>query len=417
MSNFLAIATVTATLSQIMQESANEVMSGVSVTTMRPESVGNDPDPGINIFLYHVLPNPTLRNFDLPTRDSDGNPIARPQAALNLHYLLTFYGNEVDLEPQRLMGNAVSFLHAQPVLTSETIRAALEARTGGSADHYLYGSDLAQQVEQIKFVPLSVNLEELSKLWSIFFQIPYSLSLAYKASVVLIERELAVRKPLPVLRRGEDDGGVQVRADVTPPFPSIDAVQPPKSQLGAMLGDTVTIKGHSLDGDSVVVSFHHPRLKDPIVVPAAASAVNENEIEATIPDKPAEIPAGIYTVAVTVNAAGGRSHTSNKLPLVLAPKITNVPLSVPADGSGGLELDLTCSPEVRPAQSVSVVLGDRQVTAEPFESQTGSLKFVVKKAQKGEHYVRLRVDGVESELVDRGKTPPEFRATQKVTIT
>ena len=35
-----------------------------------------------------------------------------------------------------------------------------------------------------------MNLEELSKLWSVFFQTPYALSIAYQASVVLIEPDL-----------------------------------------------------------------------------------------------------------------------------------------------------------------------------------------------------------------------------------
>jgi hypothetical protein len=35
----------------------------------------------------------------------------------------------------------------------------------------------------------------------------------------------------------------------------------------------------------------------------------------------------------------------------------------------------------------------------------------------GTYYVRLRVDGVDSFLINRSLNPPQFDATQKVTIT
>jgi hypothetical protein len=38
-------------------------------------------------------------------------------------------------------------------------------------------------------------------------------------------------------------------------------------------------------------------------------------------------------------------------------------------------------------------------------------------APAGEHWLRLRVDGVDSVLVDRSVTPPVYDDTQKVTIT
>jgi hypothetical protein len=35
----------------------------------------------------------------------------------------------------------------------------------------------------------------------------------------------------------------------------------------------------------------------------------------------------------------------------------------------------------------------------------------------GDYWTRLRVDGIDSMLVDRSKTPPVFDPTQKVTVT
>ena len=49
-------------------------------------------------------------------------------------------------------------------------------------EDYLKTSNLEDEVEQVKFIPSQMSLEELSKIWSIFFQQSYALSMAYQAS-------------------------------------------------------------------------------------------------------------------------------------------------------------------------------------------------------------------------------------------
>ena len=41
----------------------------------------------------------------------------------------------------------------------------------------------------MKFTPEQMTLDDLSKLWSVFFQTPYALSVAYEATVVFVEGE------------------------------------------------------------------------------------------------------------------------------------------------------------------------------------------------------------------------------------
>ncbi|MDQ5836372.1 MAG: DUF4255 domain-containing protein, partial [Acidobacteriota bacterium] len=125
MSNFLAVATVTAALSEFLQAAIGPDVPGATVTTLRPDSNGGMPPTGVNIFLYQVTANPAWQNADLPTRRADGDLVHRPQAALDLHYLLTFYGVEAQLEPQRVLGSVVRALHARPVLTRDVIRQTI----------------------------------------------------------------------------------------------------------------------------------------------------------------------------------------------------------------------------------------------------------------------------------------------------
>ena len=89
MSNYLAIATVTAALQTKLIKAA-EVVDEAVVTTSRPNGNDGAVTPAINIFLYQVIPNAAYRNCDLPTRRSNGHLAQRPQAALTLHYLLSF---------------------------------------------------------------------------------------------------------------------------------------------------------------------------------------------------------------------------------------------------------------------------------------------------------------------------------------
>src|SRR5574337_2008951 len=103
MSNFRAIATVTATLVvEVLQAAATAAVPGASVTMSRPDSAGGGaPSARVNLYLYQVTPNAAWRNADLPTRGSEGQLAQRPRVSLDLHYLLTFYGDEGQLEPQR----------------------------------------------------------------------------------------------------------------------------------------------------------------------------------------------------------------------------------------------------------------------------------------------------------------------------
>ncbi len=192
MSNALAIATVTETLLHLLQQHIDAAqVPGATVTALSPDASSGLPSPGVNIFLYQISPNPALRNADLPTRAPDGTLLRRPQAALDLHYLLTFYGDPSQLEQQRLLGAVALALHAYPELPRSLIEHV------ESTTPFLVGAGLSQQSELVRFVPVNFTLEELSKLWSFLLKIDYVLSTAYRASVVLIETDDVLPPPPP----------------------------------------------------------------------------------------------------------------------------------------------------------------------------------------------------------------------------
>jgi hypothetical protein len=141
-----------------------------------------------------------------------------------------------------------------------------------------------------------------------------------------------------------------------------------------------------------------------------------------LPNQPQNFPAGIWTVSVFVTRPGETfQRSTNALPLALAPQIlSNPPINAARNGNK-VTITLACSPEVLPAQRVALLLGGDEVPAELHAAQTGSLTFIAKddppgKFASGDYFVRLRVDGMDSLLIDRSVKPPKFKASQKLTI-
>ncbi|MEW1659481.1 DUF4255 domain-containing protein [Streptomyces sp. NPDC093707] len=207
MSNALAPATVTQALALLIEHNLHpEIDMAVSVETRKPPT---DPptDPTITVFLYQVSHNPSMRNNDLVTRASDGTLLKRPAAAIDLHFLISAYGEEQELVGQRLIGSVVRTLHEIPVLPRELIEEAAERP-------YLAGSDLAESLQHVRFTPTQMDVDETSKLWGMLNNTPYSLSVAYQASLVLLDGH---QKPAPArpVRRPE----VTVVPEVPPEVP------------------------------------------------------------------------------------------------------------------------------------------------------------------------------------------------------
>ncbi|WP_030254212.1 DUF4255 domain-containing protein [Streptomyces violens] len=191
MSNALAVATVTQALALLIEHNLHpEIDMAVSVETRKPPA---DPptDPTITVFCYQVTHNPSMRNNDLVTRAPDGTLLKRSAAALDLHYVISAYGEETELVGQRLIGSVVRTLHEIPVLPKDLIAEATQRP-------YLDGSDLAESLQKVRFTPTQMDVDETSKLWGMLHNTPYSLSVVYQASLVLLDghEKPAATKPV-----------------------------------------------------------------------------------------------------------------------------------------------------------------------------------------------------------------------------
>ena len=444
MSTALAIAGVTAVLRDLLNDGiVNHNVSGVlgssvSVSVLAPDRVvapNTSEGSQVNLFLYLVTPNPGWRNERLPSRDATGRlRLTNPPLALDLHYLLSVYSGG-DLHAEILLGYAMQLLHETPVLTRDAIRRALSPSPDVGtalppALRALADSGLEHQVELVKLTPQPLNTEEMSKLWTAM-QSHFRPTAAYVASVVLIEAQQPARAPLPVLSRGPVDlatgreRGIQVLPGLLPPLPTLTAVVPPAHQPVAGIDDTLALQGHHLDGTGREVVFTNDRLAVELAIPAlpppSPPVGIEALIEVSLEGQEAALPAGVYRVAARLVRPGETEpRETNRVALTVAPRMTNLPLAVTRAGDGSASFTIEFTPALRPGQSVVLVLGQDEIA--PLGgagSPATSLDFQIADAPIGEHLARLRIDGIDSPVVDRSAEPPAVPTfnDQRVTIT
>jgi hypothetical protein len=344
MSNALAIATVTSAVRFLLDRALERPhpgpVGGAKVTTIRPELLHDLTEldgaaVGVNIYLYHATPNHALGFRDLPTRDADGMLVRRPRAALDLHYLLTFYGEDDSLDAQRLLGRTVTALAANPMLTKAVVTEAVDRYADEAGTEFLAEADLADEVEIVKLSPQPLTLEELSKLWSVFFQAPYLLSLSYLATVVILEADLAPRTILPVRERR-----IEVAAGGGPVLFTVAADGPPGTPVTGEA--TLVLAGSRLLGPGTRVRIGPERLP-----PAAGATPAELRVE--LADG---VPAGLHPVQVvhTAPTGGGPDRivaASSALPVAVRPRVTGVDHATTT---------LTVAPSPRTGQRVGVKL-------------------------------------------------------------
>lgn len=428
MSTALAIASVTAVLKDLLQNGVidHDLTSSVGdvlVTALPPDRIDISETTGksqLNLFLYQVTQNAAWRNTALPSRDSAGTPLTNPPLALDLHYLLTAYGVK-DLHGEILLGYGMQLLHETPVLTRESIRRALAppSPVGDSSLppelRALFDSELAEQVEQVRITPESLNTEEVSKLWSAF-QARYRPTAAYQASVVLIQSRRATRPSLPVRTRR-----IYVASFSQPVIERVMSQAadnaPVVSDQPILAGHRIVLAGRGLRGDLTIVR-----------VGGVDVDLDANQIEDTrvVVPLPPELRAGVQGVQVVHRALMGsppEPHAgaeSNLAAFVLRPRVTSQAADI-TGASGDLNegtIELTVEPAVGAGQRVRLLLNEldapagRAPRAYSFDAPpafllspplsppdlTNDLSVPVSGVVSGEYLLRVQVDGAESPL-------------------
>lgn len=434
MSTDLAIAGVTATLRHLLQRGVVDhaklgAQGPVTVTAKALDLIKTDSADladQINLYMYHVAPNAAWRNAGLPARDTFGTRTGNPPLALDLYYLVTAYSQK-ELYADVLLGYAMQFLHEVPVLTQRAIRHALAPPP--TEVSFIVPDDLLDQIEQIKLVPHALDADEMYKLW-MAFQTTYRPSAAYHVSVVLIENPQPAGSALPVLTIGPLDPvtnqptGVIANPDLLPRSPMLTLAAPPNNQAAVRLGEVLTLSGFHLADGPASVSITNIITSTPIPL----SATTATDTALTVPltgAGAAALRAGACTVRAMIGS-GTAAMTTNMLPLAIAPKIVPGSMSVSGPTTSKV-LQLQCTPNVWEGQKVSALIGEYEVFPADWTDHsintlqsTNTLKFTFDATPfapgLAKPWIRLRVDGVDSILIDQSVDPPQFDPTQVVPL-
>jgi hypothetical protein len=307
------------------------------------------------------------------------------------------------------MGSSIRALVDQPLLTQAMIEESI-ANTNIPA---LTDSTLSDQVQSVKFIPSTITTEDLSRIWSVFFQVPYSLSFAYQATAVLIQGEKPGQVALPVRQRA---------ATISMVRPVLRQVEHYPPNYAKALVNTITLNsrivvhGRDLIGSGrTYVQIGKARL-----TPQRQSEWDVSLSFAELEQAEREhLRAGGQGLQV-VRAEGGVANRnenfvveSNLLPFVLCPQIlpeggvavTTLELDDEGRYSGSVQVQVDVQVDLR--QRVFLLLnGASRDNPNTYifrisrrQTSGQQLNFEIQGVLPGEYLVRVQVDGAESPLI------------------
>jgi uncharacterized protein DUF4255 len=187
MSSYQAIAAASRTLQNLLKDRMTEkVAVTLAPPDVKPDNVAGD---RLNLYLYQVTENGSLKNQDVP-----GQPLC-----LNLHYLMTAYAEKedsitADLTAQQILGDAMQVLHDFAIVHPDL-------RKNADPLQAILDPVLLDETERVKLTLQPTNLDELSKIWTSLPQSHFRRSVAYEVSVVQIDGGRPRGPALPVKTR------------------------------------------------------------------------------------------------------------------------------------------------------------------------------------------------------------------------
>jgi Pvc16 N-terminal domain len=389
MSDSFSIAMVTSALYYLLSK------KGITVSVKSPDLMA-DADKLVNLFLYQVTPNLGYRNMDLPARGSSGNMVTKQQLGLDLHYLITAYGEKDrdELAAHSLLGEVARLLHERPLLTRdfllEIITEANKPTPHNLPENVIPNiktSDLDEQLELVKLTIENLSLEDMTKLWSSFFKTgSYRISISYKATVVLIDGEHDAFVATPVRERN-------IYA-IAPKPPQVAHVAPQVLEYGTA---AMTILGKNLKADNVRIDFGEGKDIMDLLEP---ERVVDDQLEVNV----SSLDIGVHQAQVVhplylgTPASLHRGLESNTTVFAIAPKFTHTPNPADAVIFNVDKLTIKVEQGIKQDQKVEVILGTQKpiqvvIRTEPVDG----IEINVSHIHSGTYPVRLRVDGAETQ--------------------
>lgn len=398
MSDFQAIGGVSATLQTLLKDRMElpPDVQTVKITVSTPRARENEPvseDPRLNLFLYRVTENSSLKNQEIPGHGHPGT-YGQPPLSLDLHYLITAYGSKADgdlaneMLAHYVLGSAMRVLHDYPVITDK-----LATTKAGAAKQTILDKSLIGEFEQVKLCLQPLSLEDLSKVWTAL-TIPYRLSIAYMVSVIQIESQRERRYPRPV---GEPPAAGPRLHVVTFRSPQIQAIgvyraddqkKQERPYPYVRIGDTLMIRGLNLAGETTRVVIGNVSL--------GVAQPHDDHVEIVVPDDSTLQPGPqplmvVHDVIVRNPPEPSAGFQSNQAIFMLVPHIKELDSSTPG------QLIIKGSRLFAKGMECLALLGDTVIHSDNYTSKDSTeIAFNLPNLAAGNYAVRVRVNGAES---------------------
>lgn len=151
----------------------------IHVSGASPESVRNQGDCQLTLYLFHVVEDKFQKNATPVGKISPAQPpVTYVPLALDLYYLLTAFEKGSYVHEQQTMTIAMRCFHDHPIVKMDVV----------------FGAQVVK--EEFTLTMETESSDELSRLWQ-SFAVPPRFSAVYKASVVLVSPETTIGPPAP----------------------------------------------------------------------------------------------------------------------------------------------------------------------------------------------------------------------------
>lgn len=161
------------TIKNLLKTKVPELSNEEAIVFDSPGEMDASTTPKLSVFLYLISENAFLRNTEPTARDLD--QLRYPPVCLDLHYIFTPYAQTKETE-LIILESIIQVLNDAPVFTGSMLQGNLP--TSGN--------------DNIRITPRALTIDEINKLWSVFPNKAYKLSLTYVMTPVLIQSEKMV---------------------------------------------------------------------------------------------------------------------------------------------------------------------------------------------------------------------------------
>ncbi len=183
MSDYRAIADVGETLIGLLRDNMQDLIPMDSIILASPGEIDAKDNVRLSLFLYQILENAHLKNHELQV--TDPTKVTFPPQILELYYMLTSHVSsgeqdktEKTLEEHRVLGRALQILHDNYILSGSLLKGNLDKR------------------DELHITLTSLNLDDLTKIWTTFQGRSLKSSVCYVVTPVVINsvREMSVQR-------------------------------------------------------------------------------------------------------------------------------------------------------------------------------------------------------------------------------